>query len=206
MSLERAHWMARLEAELGIKANYFFMISSDFYNLFEQRSIKFVREIARLGHFVGVHLDAGLVQTEKLELKHLEHLLETHISIFKNIVGLTPCSVSYHNPTVTNALEFRGDKLGTLWNAYSLELQREYKYVSDSNGYWRFERLGEVLSSGKYERLHVLTHPEWWTKTAMMPRDRVELIAQNRVSSTMDDYDNLLLVNGRLNGRSDKRE
>ena len=47
-------------------------------------------------------------------------------------------------------------------HAGARSVRHRYAYVSDSNGHWRFDRLPDVLENGGHERLHVLTHPEWW--------------------------------------------
>ena len=78
-----------------------------------------------------------------------------------------------------------------------------YAYVSDSNGYWRFERLAEVVAAGAHERLHVLTHPEWWQQQAMSPRERILRCIDGRGRAAEATYDALLADNGRVNvGRS----
>ena len=72
----------------------------------------------------------------------------------------------------------RADRLAGLPNAYAAALEARYDYVSDSNGYWRFRRLDAVLADADVERLHVLTHPEWWPPEAMSPRARLERSAR----------------------------
>ena len=58
-------------------------------------------------------------------------------------------------------------------HAGARSVRDDYAYISDSNGYWRFDRLPEVIAAGAHERLHVLTHPEWWQEEAMSPRERI---------------------------------
>ena len=74
-----------------------------------------------------------------------------------------------------------------------------YAYVSDSNGYWRFERLPEVLAAGAHERLHVLTHPEWWQEQPMSPRERILRCIEGRGRASEATYDALLSDNQRVN-------
>ncbi len=75
----------------------------------------------------------------------------------------------------------------------------DYAYISDSNGYWRFDRLPEVIADGAHERLHVLTHPEWWQEVAMAPRDRILRCISGRARAAEATYDALLADNGRVN-------
>lgn len=46
------------------------------------------------------------------------------------------------------------------------------KYCSDSNGYWRYERMMNVIKESQSEHLHLLTHPEWWTEDVMSPWEK----------------------------------
>ena len=43
-----------------------------------------------------------------------------------------------------------------------------FKYCSDGNGYWRFERLTEFINKNK-NHIHVLTPSIWWQSEAMSP-------------------------------------
>ena len=54
---------------------------------------------------------------------------------------------------------------------------------------------------GRSERLHVLTHPEWWTPEAMSPRERVVRSVEGRGSRVLSDYDALLARHDRINVR-----
>ena len=56
-SLESALLMAKLETSIDINSNYFFMISSNFYNIFSHHSFKIIKEIQKLGHNISIHFD-----------------------------------------------------------------------------------------------------------------------------------------------------
>jgi hypothetical protein len=58
-----------------------------------------------------------------------------------------------------------------------------------------------VLADDTVSRLHVLTHPEWWTPEAMSPRERVVRSVDGRRESTLRAYDQLLERNNRANLR-----
>ncbi|MBO5424652.1 MAG: hypothetical protein J6A25_03980, partial [Lachnospiraceae bacterium] len=57
MDLEKAVQLARLERTLGVKATYYVLISSDFYNIYSKRNIEMIKEIQSLGHTIGLHYD-----------------------------------------------------------------------------------------------------------------------------------------------------
>ena len=70
-------------------------------------------------------------------------------------------------------------------NAYAAEIHQRYRYVSDSNGIWRHERLGNVLEMSSEKNLQVVTHPVWWQQLEMPPRARVWKSHWDWVKSTV---------------------
>jgi hypothetical protein len=72
-------------------------------------------------------------------------------------------------------------------------------YCSDSNGYWRFRRLYDVLNEKKDYRLQVLTHPEWWQEKPMPARQRFFRCVYGRANANMQNYDEGLVLDARVN-------
>jgi hypothetical protein len=77
------------------------------------------------------------------------------------LFGIRPVAFSFHNPLAAH-LDCDADVYGGLVNCYSKRFKQEVAYGSDSNGYWRFWRIFDVLYEKKDARLQVLTHPGWW--------------------------------------------
>ena len=71
--------------------------------------------------------------------------------------------------------------------------------MSDSNGFWRYRRLEDVLTEAKEERLQVLTHPEWLQDRVMTPRERVQRCIDGRAARVAERYDRYLADCGRPN-------
>jgi len=71
------------------------------------------------------------------EKKLIEDILEINIHAF-----------SLHNPSLTN-FNLQGDEYSGMINVYNDVIKKEYKYLSDSFCYWRFERLKDILVSDK---------------------------------------------------------
>lgn len=46
-------------------------------------------------------------------------------------------------------------------NSYGKTFFRDFKYLSDSRRRWR-EPVEEIIRSGTYDRLHILTHAFWY--------------------------------------------
>ncbi len=199
-SMHRAIRMARIEAENDVRATYFFLLHSELYNLFELEVFQRAREILSLGHWLGLHFDAGFYggfdSEEQLEVK-LVHEAQLFEQVFEHRVR----AFSLHNTDVSNSARFDADLIGGILNATGRGIRDRYAYVSDSNGYWRFQRLRDVLQSAVHPRLHVLTHPEWWQAEAMSPRARIVRCIEGRRAYTEESYDRLLQTYGRTNIR-----
>lgn len=198
MSMHRALRLAEIEAEEGVTATYFVLLHSDFYNLLEPAVFERLRRIRDLGHAVGLHFDASfypglctleeLAEKLRLERAFLEALLEVDVRCF-----------SYHHPEVGDLLRFDQDIIGGMINTYGRTFRKDYGYCSDSNGYWRFRRLKEVLEAAAETRLQVLTHPAWWQEHPMSPYDRVERCIEGRAGRLREAYAHRLHEHGRKN-------
>lgn len=193
-SVHRALALARLEAELGARATYFVSLHSDLYNPLEPAVHARLREIAALGHWIGVHFDAGFYPGASLDEK-----AAWEGRVLAESLEVPVRAVSLHNPSVSGTEDLDAEELGGMVHAGARSIRDGYAYVSDSNGYWRFERLPEVLASGAHERLHVLTHPEWWQEEPMSPRERILRCIEGRGRASEATYDALLSDNGRVN-------
>jgi hypothetical protein len=196
VSVQRAARLAELEAEENVRATYFLSFHSTFYNLLERPVLDAARAVVAPGHWLGLHFDSAfpgqgdVAERIVLESEQLADLLERPVAAF-----------SFHNPGVVNDdLAFDDDNVAGLVNAYGRSVRERYRYVSDSNGYWRHERLFDVLEEAP-PHLHVLTHPDWWQEEPMQPRARIERAVRGRAERTLRDYDELLEAAGRANLR-----
>ena len=199
ISPNRALRLAEVESELGLRATYFFLLHSEFYNCLESSTRDVVRRIVSYGHDVGLHFDVGFY-TETSNVPALEERIAFEASVVADLAGTRLAAVSFHNPTTEQMSSYDQPMLAGLVNAYGRQL-KTYRYASDSNGYWRFDRLHDVLSRRADARLHVLTHPEWWTPDRLSPRDRVARAVEGRAARVMRDYDGFLAGQGRENVR-----
>jgi hypothetical protein len=91
------------------------------------------------------------------------------------------------------------EEYGGLINCYSKYFKTSVSYCSDSNGYWRFRRLRDVLETATDSCLQVLTHPELWQETVLSPRERVFRSIYGRANKALFEYDNVLAEHGREN-------
>lgn len=197
-SMHRAIKLAHIESTEKIQATYFVNPHSEFYNLLEPETSQILQELLLLGHKVGLHFDSSAWPIASWTEVTLNEALGKEKALLE-VIAQTPIhSVSWHNPDQSNLLEFDADTIAGMKNAYAARLRRDYAYCSDSNGYWRFRSMIDVIKDG-HQRLHLLTHPEWWTPNAMSPSARVDRAIQGRASALRRRYDAFLEKAGRKN-------
>lgn len=183
-SIHMALPMAQLEAEMGISSTYFVLLTSDFYNVASMESRRSLHRLQELGHEVGLHFDevayGPLSQEECVEnILHEKELLSS-------IIGQNVTSVSMHRPS-KRTLE--GDlKIPGMVNSYGQTFFRDFKYLSDSRRRWR-EPVEEIIASGAYDRLHILTHAFWYHEQEKSIEDTVGSFIQN---ANLERYDQMM--------------
>jgi hypothetical protein len=156
--LEKAVKLGLVEKEQGIKSTYFILLSTNFYNVFSKSSYERINILISLGHKIGLHFDE-----KRYDIKSIEDIKKHVIfeaKILSNLLDKQINVVSMHRPskmTLENDIKFNG-----IINSYSSYFFKKMKYISDSRMNWR-EDIIDIISSKKYGRLHILTHPFWYS-------------------------------------------
>lgn len=196
MSVPSALKLAEMEAEEGIHSTFFFHMHNEFYNLLEADIVDIIRKILDFGHQLGLHFDThfyGIEEEEGLEASLLKEkqLLE---DIFRGDIRV----FSFHNTTPFTMNCTKHTYAGMI-NTYADYFQSQVEYCSDTNGYWRFKRLLDVMKDREIRRLHLLTHPVWWTGQEDYPRHKIwRTLAQN-AQRVFTRYNDVLKHYGRKN-------
>ena len=136
LSLDAALEMAELEAGVGVKATYFLMTRSEFYNLGAPSGGVAIERLRGLGHRVGLHA------------VHPDAALDEHFDPV----------LAWHNPDpgyMTEPVE------GAV-NVMQPGFFDPDRYRSDSNQRWRHGCPHEQLARGEFQWLQLLVHPEIW--------------------------------------------
>ncbi|KTD62005.1 polysaccharide deacetylase family protein [Legionella spiritensis] len=195
-SLEHAVNIARIEKDMSVRSTFFIHLHNEFYNALDSYSLQIMKEILSLNHSIGLHFDIHYYDIKKLE--QLTYWLDFEKSILESILNIKIQVFSFHN-TNEFTMSFEDDSYAGMTNTYSHYFKNEVDYCSDSNGYWRYRKLEEVLLDENINKLQVLLHPGWWTEHEMLPREKVVDYASKRMNSSISNYDQALIHYGRLN-------
>jgi hypothetical protein len=134
--LDAAVELAELEAKEDVRATYFLMTESVFYNLASGEGRAALERLKELGHRVGLHaVWPGAELDERFD----------------------PV-VAWHNPDP----DYVNQPLDGLVNVMAPPWFARETYRSDSNQHWRSGCPHSELASGAFEWLQLLTHPEIW--------------------------------------------
>ena len=160
LSIESALKMASIESDIGIKATYFFLLSSHFYNLNTLDSKSSLMKISELGHTIGLHFDASIYPQQK---ETLENAANDECFILEKILGKKINIISFHRP-IKELQGLAGNFAGRI-HAYNPFFFKEIGYCSDSQGKFRFGLPFEQESFIKKTAMQLLIHPIWWTSS-----------------------------------------
>lgn len=178
--------MATLENSLGANAVYFVLTTSDLYNAFSAKNISRLKELLRLGHEVGLHFDETVCDADCENADHASNMIQAiklEAGRLSEAIGTEVTSVSMHRPS---KLTLESDlRIPGIINSYGIEFFKGFKYVSDSRMRWR-EDVEEVIRSGRYERLHILTHAFWYHDEARPAKEILKEFAKN---AAMERYE-----------------
>lgn len=197
VSLRQALIIAEVDSLLGVQSTFFVNVHSDTYNARSSYGRQQVDEIAAKGHHIGIHLDSEFYGHFESEAD-LERALVREIDIFEQIFAQRPEVFSFHNPS-KDELSFSNIVYADLVNCYGRVFREEFSYVSDSNGYWRYETIEEALVRPARKPLQVLTHAEWWSTVPVAPRERLFRCLIHDSLEQLQLYDRSMNERGRNN-------
>jgi len=158
ISLQKAVEMAEIESNLKIKATYYILFSSPFYNALSKGSLEKMKMIKDMGMGIGIHYDAAIKDMSTVDMRDeilvQAGLLEHHLGPLEGM------SCTFHKPTVGKKPP---NKLINMLNGvdiYSPTYDKSYHYISDSGHNWREDPIEAMM---KYPKIHINTHPVWYS-------------------------------------------
>ena len=156
VDLEAALNIATIEASLGIKSTFFFMLRSPVYNLMARHNNDDLKKIIDLGHDIALHFDANYQVTE-----NIVEQIYNEIGILGKITGSKVNAVSFHQPIMN---EVQNISLENIINTYDIELNKKFFYLSDSNMRWKDKPAEVIFKEKNYDKVQLLIHPIWWNE------------------------------------------
>lgn len=156
LSPDRALRVARIEADLGVRATYFFLLSSPLYNVHNRHTRTVIREIESMGHDVGLHFSTHQHWPDDTVIDDatVEGAVERERAALGTVADPVD-AVSFHAPPDW----VLGHEFEAFDSAYAPAFVTEATYRADSNQRWREE---PPLADGVPDRLQVATHPGLW--------------------------------------------
>ncbi len=137
-SVNRAAALSQIENEEQIFATYFVHLHSETYSVLEKATIRKLEKIIINGGKIGLHFEPAFYDNLTFGNKELlEEKIRYEKSILENILNIPIKVMSFHNPDVGGKWHMTDDRtLGGCINVYGAYFRNNYKYCSDSNGYW----------------------------------------------------------------------
>lgn len=182
-TLEKALDFARIENGKNVTSTYFVLLSTNFYNVFSKESFEILREIKALGHDIGLHFDEK--RYEISDVNSLGYYILKESRALEELLGNKILTVSMHRPSkwiLENDI-----KLDGIINTYSNYFFKDFKYLSDSRMFWREDVL-DIVEKESYDRLHILTHPFWYSnKEETMKEKLLDFV----INAKVDRYNNI---------------
>lgn len=163
--------MAELESKLGIKATYFVLFSSRFYNLHEGHNVQIIRRISRLGHEVGLHYDTSQYQSYGT---NPEKTLKIEIGLLEHMINRKVHSIARHGPW--NRDPFYAIK-GYL-NANNPTWRGDL-FLHDSCRAWTPYEALNTLVTDPPRTVQLLVHPEYWREKEISRKTFLEDFFEN---------------------------
>jgi hypothetical protein len=199
-SLLKACDLGLIDMEEGMISTFFINIHSDTYNALSESGRLIIQKLLQQNHEIGIHLDVAFYGGISNEAQ-LEEILCEEKAIFQEHLQISPNAFSFHQPTERD-FQFQSETYAGLVNCYSYNFRNNWRYTSDSNGYWRHDSISEVLHSKDKKPVQVLTHGEWWTDLPLQPRERLVTSLFRATQHEIDRYDEIMLRHSRTNKSS----
>jgi len=181
LDLNSALEVATLEQELGMSATFFFLVTSNLYNVMSAHSRETLLAIEAMGHRIGLHFDptvhpdSNFLSALREEKQVLEFAVDAQVRSF-----------SLHRPG-TNPIGVP-DTVDDMVNTYARVFTQDITYSSDSGGWWRFGRHADSDDFAARRSVQLLMHPIWWTsRPDEPPGNRLDRLREQFAAQALND-------------------
>jgi hypothetical protein len=187
VSLRRAVKLAHKEVEWGARSTYHVMMDSPFYDVRSAESTGILREMAALGHEIGLHYDVMVRGMATADPVTRERDIGAACDALAELLGAPVRSVSFHLP-IQDLLRGQLTIAGRV-SGYADDLFRWY--ISDSRARWREGPPLESLGKPRSHLLQILVHPEWWSEENQRPELRMRDLVLELAAERSEPYEQL---------------
>jgi len=114
------------------------------------------------GNVIGLHFDETRYPDYVGDLRAISEKIVEEKRVLERLLGIDVACFSAHRPSkefINSDLRIQG-----MINSYGREFFQEYRYLSDSRMAWR-EPVEDIIDSGEFDKLHILTHSFWYNKS-----------------------------------------
>lgn len=168
--LEKAVHLAEIEKLCEVKATYFILISSDFYNIFSRENLKKIYQIMEYGHEIGLHFDEMCYPELGGRIEKIRERIVWEAELLQKAIGVPVTTVSMHRPS--KELLDANLQIPGIVNSYGKTFFHDFKYLSDSRRHWR-EPVEEIIEQETFDKLHILTHAFWYSEQEISLKDTI---------------------------------
>lgn len=172
---------ALIESKLGMKATYFFLLRSNFYNIISPQDFDNVCKIRKLGHRITLHFDPMIYEDFHKGLKR-------EVAIFQQYFDEEVEIISLHRPN--DFFQKYDAPIMGIEHTYQSKYFHDIKYFSDSTGVWRFGHPFDSLEFLLRKPLHILIHPVWWMVEGGSNFDKLRSYYSQRTETLKTDFIN----------------
>ena len=177
-------------------STYFILLTSDFYNIFTKKSLKSIDKILSFGNEIGLHFDETKYSYNN-DINTFAKYAEEECYLLGRMLGIEIRTISMHRPSKF-AIE-SNFTFTNMINSYSKEFFDSFKYLSDSRMNWR-ENPFEAINSNKWDKLHILTHPFWYSDISESTKNKLlSFINQAEIQRYWNISDNFRDLNELVN-------
>lgn len=199
VDLDKAYQMAHIENKHNIRATFFIMLRSPFYNILDRSNSDFIRGILDLGHQIGLHFDETYYDSNDME--DIKKNVDFEVRILKENFDTDIFAVSFHRPSqfiLQSDIKLKND----LINTYDRNFMKGFKYISDSRRMWKdgclctfFDKAGTGCSA---PRIQALVHPIWWADKSLGAQTAMDRFLLNRLKVFDSELEKNIQIYNRL--------
>ena len=182
VSIDKALKLAEMESNRKIKATYYILLTSPFYNALSPENIQKIKMIKELGHGIGLHYDLSVKDKMTPEDVKNEIMIQYGL-LLHHLDHLPSASVTFHKPVTGVDATNEIINLLNMEEIYCPNYDAKYKYISDSGHNWREDPVEALM---KYDHVHINTHPVWYNEKELSMEDcllnlRLDIEADKRI-------------------------